>query len=301
MAGNGEEGLAEGPEGDVPMSFFEHLTELRTRLIRSAVGLGLAVAVCYGMVDYLTQLILRPYRTAWVQVDARCLEEMGRACLPPTGPTLQNLTAFESILTDVRIAVIAGVFLSGPIIFYHAWLFIAPGLYNSEKRLVLPFATTSAVMFILGGLFCYFMVLPIATDFLLSYPLKKNIGEGVQIITAYTYSEYVKYTTKLLLAFGLMFEFPLGVYFLARAGIITHQTLLTYWKQMIVGFFVVGAILTPPEPITQVLMALPMTGLFVVSIGVAYFASKPERERLARLEAELAAEDAKSQEDDQTD
>src|SRR5690606_13560815 len=108
------------------------------------------------------------------------------------GAQLINLTAFESVLTDIRIAVIASIFLGAPVIFYQLWMFISPGLYNREKRLVIPFAGTSALMFIAGAVFCYLLALPIATDFLLEYPLKKDIGQGVKIIANYTYVDYVK-------------------------------------------------------------------------------------------------------------
>jgi sec-independent protein translocase protein TatC len=298
---NGEDGLAEGPEGDEPMSFFDHLAELRKRLVRSALAIGTCFILCYAFVDYLTQIVLRPYKLAWDSVQARCIESSGEACLPETGAQLINLTAFESVLTDIRIAIIASIFLGAPVIFYQIWMFISPGLYSREKRLVIPFAGTSAVMFIAGAVFCYLLALPIATDFLLEYPLKKDIGQGVKIIANYTYVDYVKYATRLLLGFGLMFEFPLAVYFLARAGMITHKSLLRHWKIIILSFFIIGAILTPPEPVTQVLMALPMTVLFAVSIGVAYIVSKPQLEALARLDAELAAEQAREDDDEQDD
>jgi sec-independent protein translocase protein TatC len=287
---NGGDGLAEGPEGDEPMSFFDHLAELRKRLVRSAAAIGSCFVLSYAFVDYLTQIVLRPYKLAWDSVQARCISDEGVACLPDTGPQLINLTAFESVLTDIRIAIIASIFIGAPVIFYQLWMFISPGLYAREKRLVVPFAATSGIMFLAGAVFCYFLALPIATDFLLEYPLKKDIGEGVKIIGSYTYVDYVKYATRLLLGFGLMFEFPLAVYFLAKAGMITHKTLIRHWKVMILSFFIIGAILTPPEPVTQVLMALPMTVLLCVSIGVAYIVSKPQLEAQARLEAELAAE-----------
>jgi sec-independent protein translocase protein TatC len=294
---NGADGLAEGPEGDEPMSFFDHLTELRKRLVRAAMGLSGAVVICYVFVDYLTQLLLAPYSDAWKVVRSTCVE--GQPCLPEGGPSLQNLTAFEGVLTDIRIAVIAGIFVAAPILFYHAWMFISPGLYNKEKKLVVPFAATSAGMFIGGAVFCYLLVLPVATEFLLDYTLQKEMGdEGVAIIANYTYQDYVKYTTKLLLGFGIMFQFPLGVYFLAKAGIITHLTLLRHWKVMVLSFFIIGAILTPPEPVTQILMALPMCGLFGISIGLAYLVSKPELERQAKLDAELAAFDADDEDDE---
>jgi sec-independent protein translocase protein TatC len=298
---NGEDGLAEGPEGDEPMSFFDHLAELRKRLVRSAMAIGTGFVLCYAFVDHLTQIVLRPYKLAWYAVQERCIEDHGTACLPETGPQLINLTSFESVLTDIRIAVIAAIFLGAPIIFYQLWMFISPGLYSREKKLVVPFAATSGVMFLAGAVFCYLLALPIATDFLLEYPIKKDLGDGVKIIASYTYVDYVKYATRLLLGFGLMFEFPLAVYFLAKAGMITHKSLLAHWKVMIMSFFVVGAILTPPEPVTQILMALPMTVLLGVSIGVAYLVSKPQLEAQARLEAELAAEAAREQDEDEDD
>lgn len=286
---NGLDGLAEGPEDDQPMSFFDHLAELRTRLMRAAMSMAGGFVLCYVLVDWLTQVLLQPYRNAWWSVQDKCIAEDGMACLPDTGPQLQNLTAFESVLTDIRIALIGALFLAAPVIFYQIWMFISPGLYKREKRLVVPFAGTSALMFMAGAVFCFYMVLPIATEFLLEYPLKKAMGDNaVQIIANYTYVDYIKYTTRLLLGFGLMFQFPLGVFFLAKAGMITHRTLLRHWKIMVLSFFIVGAFLTPPEPISQVLMALPMIGLYFASIGLAYLVSKPELERVAKLEAELA-------------
>lgn len=290
---NGRDGMAEGPEDDQPMSFFDHLAELRSRLMKAAGSLAVGFAVCYWLVDKLTQILLTPYREAWWDVVAQDMETLGYSRLPDTGPQLQNLTAFESVLTDIRIALIGALFIAAPIVFYQLWGFISPGLYKKEKRLVVPFAGTSALMFAGGAVFCFYLVLPLATEFLLTYPLDKDMGganakDAVRIIANYTYVDYIKYTTRLLLGFGLMFQFPLGVFFLAKAGVITHKTLLRHWKIMVLSFFVIGAFLTPPEPVSQVLMALPMIGLFFASIGVAYLVGKPERERVAKLEAELA-------------
>lgn len=289
---NGEEGLAEGPEDDQPMSFFDHLAELRKRLVRASLSLMVGVTVCYIMVDRLTQLLLKPFGDAWRSVQINCKLDEQLACLASDTPRLQNLSPFESVMVDIRIALVGGLFIAAPVVFYELWGFISPGLYKREKKMVVPFAATSAVMFAVGGWFCYMFVLPMATEFLLEYSLRKDGGGdgAVQIMAEYTYSDHITYTTRLLLGFGLIFEFPLAVFFLASAGIITHKTLLKHWKIMVVGFFVLSAFLTPPEPVSQILMALPMCGLFAISIGVAYVVSKPERERQARLEAELAAE-----------
>jgi len=281
VADDDEQKDGPGPEDDVPMSFFDHLNELRKRLVRSALGIVAAFIVCYLFVDVLRTVLLVPFYDSWVSVG---LEGNAR---------LQALSALETFLTDLRIAVIAAIFVAGPIVFYQLWMFIAPGLYRAERNLVVPFVATSAVMFAGGGVFCYYFVLPVATDFFLEYSLATaGGGEGtVEIAPNFTYASYVQYETRLLLGFGAMFEFPLGVFFLAKAGVITHRTLLDHWKLMTLIFFIVGALLTPPEPVTQVLMAAPMIGLFWGSVGVAYIVGKDERERAEKLEAELAEMD----------
>ena len=167
---------------------------------------------------------------------------------------------------------------------------------------MIPFAATSAVMFIGGALFCYYTVVPIATEWFLEYPLGDGASENVSILPAYTFADYIKYMTRLLLAFGVVFEFPLLIYFLAKIGAVTHKTLIRHWKISVVGAFVIGAFLTPPEPITQMLMAMPMVVMYFTSVGVAYWASKPYREQMERLERELAeAEEAEGEEDDEDD
>lgn len=286
---NGEDGMAEGPEDDRPMSFFDHLAELRQRLMRAALALVGGFAITYFFVDQLTQMLLKPFGDAWRAVQVECKVDPELMCLSSETPRLQNLSPFESVMVDIRIAIVFGLFIAAPVIFYQLWGFIAPGLYKREKKMVVPFAATSAVMFALGGWFCYQFVLPVATQWLLEYGLRKDGGENpVAIMAEYTYSDHITYTTRLILGFGLIFEFPLGVFFLSAAGIITHKTLIRHWRIMVLSFFIVAAFLTPPEPISQILMALPLCGLFGISIIVAYFVSKPEQQRLAKLEAELA-------------
>jgi sec-independent protein translocase protein TatC len=298
--GNGEDGAAEGPEDDRPMSFFDHLAELRQRLMRAALSLMVGFVICYVYVDDLTQVLLRPFGDAWHAHQAACKVEPNLACLPTDTPYLQNLSPFEAVLVDIRISFVVGLFIAAPVVFYQVWQFIAPGLYKREKKLVVPFAATSAVMFAIGGWFCYQLVLPITTEFLLRYGMEKGAGEDpVQILAQYTYTDHITYTTRLLLGFGLIFEFPLAVFFLASAGIITHRTLIRHWRIMVLSFFIVAAFLTPPEPMSQILMAIPLCGLFGISIGVAYLVGKPERERVAKLEAELAKQEDEDEDEDE--
>lgn len=257
----------DGPEGDVPMSFFDHLTELRSRLVRAAVALALGVGVAAFFIAELQVLLLEPLKTAWTRLAFE------------GEPTLQNLSVLDYLLTQIRIAVTAGLFLSAPMAFYQLWMFVSPGLYAREKRFVIPFVATSVVMFSAGAVFCYLMVIPFATQWFLSYPLDQVGDAGVQIISQYRFPDYIKYTTKLLVGFGLMFQLPLVVFFLAAAGVITHRTLLRHWKISVLLIFVLSAFLTPPDPITLMFMGLPMVGLFFVSVLVAYLFTARAEER----------------------
>src|SRR5690606_20446711 len=138
---NGMDGLAEGPEGDKPMSFFEHLAELRSRLMRAAIAVVVGFGGAFLFVDALEAVLFRPLTSAWAELGFE------------GAPTLQNLGMLDAFLTDVRIALTFGLFFAGPIVFYQLWMFIAPGLYAKEKRLAVPFMLTSAVMFLGGAAF----------------------------------------------------------------------------------------------------------------------------------------------------
>lgn len=274
---NGMDGLAEGPEGDKPMSFFEHLAELRSRLMRAAIAVVVGFGGAFLFVDALEAVLFRPLTSAWAELGFE------------GAPTLQNLGMLDAFLTDVRIALTFGLFFAGPIVFYQLWMFIAPGLYAKEKRLAVPFMLTSAVMFLGGAAFCYYAVFPFATQWFLEYSMRPGESSGgVQIVAQFTFSDYMKYATRLLLAFGVVFEFPLAIYFLARAGIITHKTLLRYWRVSVLFIFVASALLTPPDPITLTLMAIPLCVMFFASVGVAYLVGKEHIEAQERLERELA-------------
>ncbi len=284
---NGADGMAEGPEGDTPMSFFDHLAELRKRLFRAVACLVLSAIVAYVFVDRISAFLQQPFKQAWEAAEMK------------GEPTMLNLSALDVILTDIWLALFAGLFVSAPVIFYQLWMFVSPGLYAKEKKIVVPFVATSAGMFAAGAVFCYYIVLPISTGFFLEYTSQKSASSGgVEVVTAYTYPEYFSYVMKILLGFGLMFELPLAVFFLAKAGVITHKSLLKHYKIALLIITISSAILTPPDPVTIWLMGIPMVVLFFISIGVAYVVSKPQVEAMARLEAELAAQPPDDDDDD---
>lgn len=284
---NGADGLAEGPDGDQPMSFFDHLAELRKRVGRAFAAMLIGAMFAYAFVDHITAFMWVPFGDAW---EAAGIEGE---------PTLLNLTALDVVLTDIWIALFAGLFLAAPIVFYQLWAFIAPGLYSQEKRLVVPFVATSAAMFVAGAGFCYYVVLPIATEFFLTYAQNKTTVGSVQVHTAYTYADYASYVMKVLFGFGLMFEMPLAVFFLSKAGIITYLSLLRHWKIAILLITIASAVLTPPDPITIWLMGIPMTLLYFLSVGVAYVVTKPAVVAMRKLEAELATQPVADDGDDE--
>ena len=263
---NGLEGLAEGPEGDTPMSFWDHLAELRNRLVKAALGVTLGVVLCFIYATELREFLAAPLHKAWLAAGM-------------TGkPQLQVLAMMDAFMTDMRVAVAGGIFLSAPVGFYQFWMFIAPGLYAREKRFVIPFVSASVVMFLAGAAFCYYVVLPWTIQWLLSYT--QSTSGDTTVVYNLTLNDYIRDATKILVAFGAVFEFPLLVAFLSFADILTYKSLLRFWKISVVLIFIIAAFLTPPEPVSQLMMAFPMVGLFFLSAGVAYLITR-SKERAA--------------------
>ena len=167
----------------------------------------------------------------------------------------------------LKISLLAGVFGASPVVLYQAWKFIAPGLYAHEKRIALPFVVVATVFFFAGGAFCYYGVLPYGYRFLLDFGLQVSKPELML-------DEYISLTTKLLFVFGLVFELPVFAMFLSALGVIDHTTLWKHWRAAVIGSFVLGAFLTPADPMTMVLLAVPLCLLFLLSVVVAYFFSR---------------------------
>lgn len=276
---NGFDGLAEGPEGDTPMSFWDHLAELRSRLVKAALGVMLAVIVCFVYATQLREFLAAPLHKAWLAAGMS-----GK-------PELQVLAMMDAFMTDMRVAVAAGIFLAAPIGFYQFWMFIAPGLYAREKRYVIPFVASSVFMFLLGAAFCYVVVLPWTIQWLLSYT-QTTSGAETAVVYNLTLNDYIRDATKVLIAFGAVFEFPLLIAFLSFAGVVTHKSLLRFWKMSVVLIFIIAAFLTPPEPVSQMMMAVPMIALFFASVGLSYLIGQSKEKARAADNARIAAEDA---------
>jgi sec-independent protein translocase protein TatC len=242
---------------DVKMPLTAHLEELRSRMIRAVIGITIAFILTYNFADALFAFLTEPLR----------LQENDALQLIGTGVT-------EAFFTKLKVSLIAAIFVASPVLFYQAWQFVVPGLYEHEKRHALPFVAVATVFFMLGATFCYWIVFPVGYAFFLAEYEKIGIAPNIRI------SEYLSFTARMLLAFGITFELPVVTFFLARLGLVTHRTLISYSRYAVLFIFILAAVLTPgPDIASQFLMAGPLLILYVLSIGVAYvFATERKQE-----------------------
>jgi len=237
--------------------FLEHLEELRWRLWRALLGVIAAAVICFLFHDELFVFLTQPL--------FHVLADQG------LDQTVKFRTIPGAFLFHFKTAILGGVFFGIPIVLYQAWQFVAPGLYRHERSLAIPFVVMSTGCFIGGGAFAYYLVLPEAFGFLIGY----TITEGPQqLVPDITIEDYLGFTSKLLLAFGIVFEMPVAAGFLSWIGLVTHRTLIRFWRWAIVAAFILGALLTPPDYITQTMLAVPLVGLYGISIGISYFITR---------------------------
>lgn len=235
-------------------SIFDHFRELRSRLVRIGLAIVVGFGICWFFHEQIAAIVYRPL----VMV------------LPANqGSSIIFTGVAEGFLTHMKLAIVAGIFLMSPYIFYQIWAFIAPGLYSEEKRFIIPVAMSSGLCFIAGGLFCYFVVFPNAFRFFMTY------SEG-PFQAMPSMKEYFGFTMQLMIAFGLIFEMPLFCFFLARMGLVKAAAMRRFRRYFIVIAFIVGAFLTPPDPLSQFLMAAPLLTLYELSIIIVSLAGKKE-------------------------
>ncbi|HVO65679.1 MAG TPA: twin-arginine translocase subunit TatC [Syntrophales bacterium] len=235
------------------MPFTAHLGELRTRLIRALIAVGIGFGVCWYFKDWLFQIITRPLYQVLPQNSF-----MIYTSLP------------EAFFNYMKISFFASLFLTSPFTLYQLWKFISPGLYKSEKKYVIPFVITSTLLFIAGVLFGYFLALPPAFGFFVEF-------SSDFLKPMFTLREYLSLALKLLLAFGLSFELPVLIFFMAKIGVVNAKMLAKNRRYAILIIFIAAAILTPsPDALTQIIMAIPLIGLYEIGIIVAKFAVKKQ-------------------------
>lgn len=232
------------------MSFFDHLRELRKRLIICLIVIAIGAVLAFSYTSEVLEILKRPHSSGFEGYR-----------LIGTGPG-------EGFSIRLWIAVFVGLLISSPIVFYQAWKFVAPGLYDEERKLVAPFVFFSTLLFLSGAWFGFEIILPVAFDFFRSQYEVLGVTPEIRL------SEYLNMTVKTTVGLGLVFEMPVLSYFLGKSGAITHRTLIDGLRYAIVGIFIVAGVLSPPDVMSQFLLAAPLLVLYGISIWVAKIAEK---------------------------
>jgi len=232
-------------EEAIPLT--EHLAELRTRLIYTIAACAVGFGGAWSFREVIFSALLAPAVNSLGGESAR----------------LQAIAPTEIFFTYLKGAALGGFVLALPVVFWQIWAFIAPGLYPTEKRVAVPFVLVSTALFLSGATFGYTMVFPLMFDFLSNF-------ENDFVVAAWTMREVFGLTTRLFLAFGIAFELPVLVFFLAVADIVDARTLLRGFPYAVLGCFVLSAVLTPPDWVSQVFLAVPMSLLYLIGVGVAW-------------------------------
>ncbi|AXH15201.1 twin-arginine translocase subunit TatC [Malaciobacter mytili] len=222
-----------------------HIADLRKRLVNSVIALVIGFFVCFFFYEPILE---------WMMVPVEAVL--------PENSHMVAVEVQETFFTALKVAFFAGFILSLPVIFWQLWLFLAPGLYDHEKKLVIPFVFFGTLMFLIGAAFAYYVVIPYGFEFLI------NFGSTVVTILP-SIGKYVGFFTKLLFGFGVAFELPVITFFLAKIGLVDDKMLKDFFRYAVVIIFIVASLLTPPDVLTQFLMAGPLILLYGVSIYIA--------------------------------
>ncbi|TQR33721.1 twin-arginine translocase subunit TatC [Campylobacter sp. MIT 99-7217] len=239
-----------------------HLVELRKRLFISVACVFVLFFACFGFNEYITKILTLP------------LERV----LPQGANQVNFIELTEPFFNAVKVSFFTAFLLSMPVIFWQFWKFVAPGLYDNEKRLVVPFVVCASIMFLLGASFCYFIAVPMAFDFFVVFGQAHNLNPNITI------APYIDFLIKLMLAFGLGFELPIITFFLAKLGLVNDAMLKRHFRVAILVIFIFAAFMTPPDVLSQLLMAGPLCLLYGISIFVAKKVNPASKEDDENLE-----------------
>ncbi|MCP4328091.1 MAG: twin-arginine translocase subunit TatC [Alphaproteobacteria bacterium] len=252
------------------MPLLDHLIELRNRLMYSVAAIFIAFLFCYYFADEIYGFLVQPLADAMEGQENR---------------RLIYTALHEAFFTYVKVAFWAAIFISFPIIASQVWMFIAPGLYRHERRAFLPFLVATPVLFFAGGALLYYLVIPLAWRFFLGFETTDVSPGSLPIQLEAKVNEYLSLVMRLIFAFGLSFQLPIALTLMARVGIVSADGLAAKRKYALVCTFVAAAILTPPDIISQVGLALPIIVLYEISILMARIVEKKRAEREAEEEA----------------
>ena len=232
-------------------SFVENLTELRSRLVKSIIYIFIFFIVCYFFAENIYSFLVAPY------ADAVKDDENNRRMI---------FTALhETFITYLKVAFFAAMFVTSPLILTQIWKFVAPGLYKDEKRALLPYLIATPTLFLLGGMLVYYLIMPLAIKFFLTFETSSQLN-NLPIQLEAKVNEYLSLIMRLIFAFGISFQLPVLLSLLARVGFVDSEYLKKRRKYVIIIIFAVAALLTPPDPITQIGLGIPLLILYELSI-----------------------------------
>lgn len=254
---------ASGQAGDASMPLTAHLEELRACLIKSVIAVVGAFLICYALGDRILTFLTTPL----LSIDSPNLTIIG------TGVA-------EAFFAKLKVSFVAAIFVALPVLLWQGWRFVAPGLYDSERGYAKAFVFFGSLFFLLGAWFCYAVVFDFGYRFFLDQYQEFDIRPAIRI------SEYLSFSAKLMLAFGVVFELPVAGFFLARVGVLNHRFMIAQLRYAFVLIIVLAAVLTPPDVISQILLAVPLTALYGLTILVVYFVEKKREQPSAEEDDE---------------
>ena len=273
----------QGNTSPANMAFLDHLEELRWRILKALAAVFVGAIFCFVFSDPIVKILTRPYEEAvfsleaqrssnavqavenlvrkWFDLPNAELEPVQELTELPPARRLQALKPMTYFYINLQIAFIGGLILALPAVFYQVWRFIAPGLLSREKRLMIPIISLSVFCFSIGALIAYWIVLPLGLRFFLAL-------EPPDMTSQWAVDEYIGFVLRLIMGFGIVFEMPVMALFLAKIGLLTADRMRSIRRYAVVGIFILCAIFTPPDPISQILMALPLLVLYEISIWI---------------------------------
>lgn len=271
VQGDGAPSETEHPDERGVMPFLDHLEELRWTMIKGGVGVLLTTIVCAFFSNWIIdRVLLGPTRTDFFMYDVLGLN--------PVEVDLLNRTITGQFFADIGTIIVVGIIAGSPIVVFYVWRFIEPALYPGEKQGMRFSAVFATFFFLVGVAFGYLILTPLAFQFFAQYTLSEQINNLFDIMT------YFSMVSFWALGTGLLFELPVAVYFLAKVGILTPDVMQTYRKYALIVVLGIAAFLTPPDPISQIIVAVPLLGLYELSIYIARWVSRRRREELGMLE-----------------
>ena len=260
----------------------EHLTELRSRLIRSVVAFAICMILAFTVATDIFNFLANPI--------VEMLKENGQA------PDLIFTGLQQGFMVNIRISLFGGFIVSFPYVSFQLWKFVAPGLYKDEKSAFLPFLLASPILFLLGSAFAFYIVMPLAFDFFLGFQQEnEEISDLVGITYLWTINEYLGLTMKFIIAFGLCFQLPVLLTLMGKAGLVSSEVLARSRKYAVVGILVLAAVVTPPDVITQIILFTVVYALYEVSVILVKWVEKKRESELIDSElSETVSEDSKA-------